>query len=77
MVPKVADIDDFAGRWNRNRNAFSERLGELAIQPSSDPDTLIRQFTSGSSTLATMAELLEQVKDKPDWYELLMGESNG
>jgi hypothetical protein len=77
MVPQVPDIEDFAGRWNRNRNVFSQRLGELAIQPSADPESLIRQFTSGASTLATMAELLEQVKDKPDWHELLMGESNG
>jgi len=77
IVPRVFDTTDFANRWNRGREVFGNRLIELVVRPDADVRALIGTFVSGASTLATMADLLEQVADKPDWYELVTGEQDG
>lgn len=74
----VAVALDTAGNWIARWDAARQRVGSTlattAIRPDSDPQELLVLFTDASRVFASIAYALQQVRDKPDWYQTMGGD---
>jgi hypothetical protein len=65
---------NFVDIWNKQREKIGASITGLAIEPSTDPGDMAVQLGSLAGSLAALAYDLEQVKNMPDWYEILTEE---
>jgi len=66
--------DNWPERWGEARRPFSAGIAKLDITPDADPKELAEQFARGAKSLASIAAALQDVSDKPDWFELVGGQ---
>ena len=66
--------DDIVAIWNAQREAVGVSMSQLEIVPSMKPGKVAEQVGSLAGSLASLAYALEQVKNLPDWYEILTEE---
>lgn len=69
------DIDgDWVNRWEKARQRVGSRFATTEIMAESDPKELCSLFLDAAKIFSSIAYELEQIKDKPDWFELLGGQ---
>jgi len=75
VTVSISTHADWIDRWNAARKTFGQSVMMMAIDHDSDPAKLSAEFAAGASSFAGLAFAIQQVQDRPDWYELLSGDS--
>lgn len=74
IVISISTYNDWVPRWNGYYKRAGESLQLLGVDESSDPEVLSADLAAIARSTASMAFALQQVMNKPDWYQIL---SNG
>lgn len=70
----VKKIDNLVSMWNERRQQLGMAWAALEIKPTDDPKKLAEGFATAASTLANLANTIQSVATKPDWFTLAGGE---
>lgn len=62
---------ELVANWNQNHKAFGKRIAALSIDEHSDPKELVEQLAAFAGAIAGLAAALDEVKDRPDWLDVL------
>lgn len=65
------DVDDILNMWNESHDALGEAIKRLHINPDSTVSAIATQLGTIAGSIAYLAYQLDNVADKPDWYEIL------
>jgi len=57
--------------WNQNHKAFGKRITALSIDENADPKELVDQLANFAGAIAGLAAAIDEVKDRPDWLDVL------
>lgn len=63
-------------RWEKARKPFGKDISVIEITEDRSPAELSALFAKGAMALASIAHALQEVQDKPDWFELLNGQTD-
>lgn len=62
---------DIVSVWNKQREAVGNALAALEIERGIDVKKISEQVGTLAGSLASLAYDLQQVSDRPDWYDVL------
>lgn len=62
---------ELVASWNKNHKEFGKRIGALSIDEKADPKELVEQLSVFAGAIAGLAASLDEVKDLPDWLDVL------
>lgn len=77
IIVSIDSYTDWAARWEAARKQFGQDVAMQAIVPDADPAKLAAELALGAQSLAGLAYALQQVADRPDWFQMLGGDIEG
>jgi hypothetical protein len=63
--------DDVVAVWNKQHEAVGQALSALVINRDLPIKKVAEQIGTLAGSLASLAYELQQVSDRPDWYDVL------